>query len=92
MSRLRTARHFLWLALEVAFGPRQPIVVISTPILDKEVTHPSQLCQCPCGYDAPAVEHLEACEWRKRMCGACGGSGHCGGCGGDGTRPEGVSP
>ncbi len=51
-------------------------------------THPSELCRCEAGPDAPPEQHRLACPWAAVMCRTCAGSGHCPDCHGDGTAPD----
>ena len=83
------ARHIAYnlrcIADAVCYGEVQSMFPSSK---EEKVTHPSCLCQCACGPEAPRAEHDAGCPWAALMCRTCEGHGLCPGCVGDGTEPN----
>jgi hypothetical protein len=73
-----------------ALGPEPNVVELWEAASNP--THPSQLCACLCGSDAPKDRHEYNCAWIAQQCRGCGGAGYCRRCGGDAVDPEAHGP
>lgn len=87
------ARFRLFLSLQRsskrALFRRKPTALPVVPVIDAEISHPSQLCRCNDGRQASVLaDHDPGCAWVAAMCEGCAGTGWCVRCGGDGTAPD----
>ena len=75
--------HTVGLLRSAAGLPEPAPRVVRLPDL-RDGLHPSDLCCCVCGPDAPGLKHDAHCPWVRAMCANCRGTGWCASCRGSG--------